>query len=322
MSPDSSPDAQLLDSDESNNELTYINGVERNFFMDFNCAVIPLYDTLSTIVAFQLSRQSLNFCTRQLLGSAESMVQTTSTPWMKPITAFALNPSPLHDAFSVAASYMARNPENEGMVIDLIVAKTKDLLQQACWSFDEHLANAQALLVLYIIQLFDGDIQMRAEAENSFSLVQARLMSLLERQDYEIPEAVAMSPWLKWTFLESVRRTYLIYVFTEGIYQNLKQGYCELVPLMATLPIALDGALWNARTEIEWIAATKARSTAVIAYGEAVPIWNEMKTEQNRELETMQEFLWAACKGEAPYARKTLTHYQQGPSLPVPIEVA
>ena len=163
---------------------------------------------------------------------------------------------------------------------------------------------------------------MRAEAENSWALVQDRIMSLLDRQDYEIPAPVMGSAWLKWTFLESVRRTYLMWVFVEAMYQNLKQGYCELVPLLGTLPIALDGALWNAQTEAEWFEVNKHRSPAIITYGEAVPIWHEMKTEQNRDLETMQEMLWVACKGELPYARRTLTQHLPGPAMPPPIGVA
>ena len=126
-SPDSTVEAQSQDSDESNHELTYINSVERDFFMDWNCAIMPLYDTLATIVTFQLSRQSLNFCVRQLQKCTERMVQTASTPWMKPITAFALVPSPAHDAFSAAASYLARNADTEGYVNELILAKTERL---------------------------------------------------------------------------------------------------------------------------------------------------------------------------------------------------
>ncbi len=320
-SSESSPESHLQDSDASSIELSYINGMERDFFMDWNCAIMPLYDTLSTIVTFQLSRPALNFCTRQLQRCTERMIQTASTPWMKSITAFAIIPSPAHEAFSAAASYMARNADNGGLVNELILAKTKDLLQRPCWEFEEHLANAQALLLLHIIQLFDGDIQLRAEAENSWTLVQVRIMSLLERRDHEIPTAITGSAWLTWTFLESVRRTYLMYVFVEAIYQNLKQGYCELVPLLGTLPIALDGALWNAQTETEWLELNKTRSPAITTYGEAVPIWHEMKTEQNRELETMHEMLWVACKGELPYARRTLTQYLPGPPLPAPIEV-
>ena len=321
-SPDSTVGSHSQDSDESNHELTYINGMERDSFMDWNCAIMPLYDTLATIVTFQLSRQSLNFCVRQLQKCTETMMQTASTPWMKPVTAFALVPSPAHDAFSAAASYIARNADTEGFVNELILAKTRDLLSRPCWEFDEHLANAQALLLLHVIQLFDGDIQMRAEAENSWLLVQSRIMSLLDRQDHEIPASVTTSAWLKWTFLESVRRTYLMYVFVEAMYQNLKQGYCELVPLLGTLPIALDGALWNAQSEAEWIEVNKHRSPAIITYGEAVPIWHEMKTEQNRDLETMHEMLWVACKGELPYARRTLTQHLPGPALPATIEVA
>jgi hypothetical protein len=266
---------------------------------------MPLYDTLSTIVTFKLGRPSLNFCVHQLQGCVRTMVQAVETPFLKASTSINLNPSPIHDAFSTAASYVARNTVNEEIVNGLTVARSNDLLERACWSFEEHLATAQALLFLHIIQLFDGDIQMRAEAENRGVLVQDRIMSLLARQEHELPDTISASAWLKWTFMESVRRTYLIFVFVEAIYANLKQGYCELVHLLSTLPLALDGALWNAKSEAEWARLTTTRSSAVITYGEAVPIWHGMKTERNGDLETLQEMLWAVCKGEIPIARRT-----------------
>ncbi|KAI9872994.1 MAG: hypothetical protein M1823_008029, partial [Watsoniomyces obsoletus] len=91
-----------------------------------------------------------------------------------------------------------------------------------------------------------------------------------------------------------------------AVFGHLKQGYCELVPLLSSLPITVDGALWNAQNEAEWLHLTTTRSPAVITYGEAMPIWNDMKTSQKRDLETLQEMLWVACKGEVPHARRIL----------------
>ena len=281
--------------------------------LDFS---MPFYGTLSAIVTVSLNRPTLNFCTRQLQACVKNTVQTGSTLWSKHMTASSL-PSPTHDAFSSAASYLARNSENEDLVNNLILAKTQELLQKQCWTFEETLANSQALLLLHIIQLLDGDIKMRSEAELNRILVQSRIMSLLERQEHEIPMTVASSPWLKWVFLESVRRTYLMYVFVEALYQNLKQGYCELVPRLAYLPLTLDGRLWDARTETDWIGALNNTSSTVLLYSDAVPIWNE--TRAGQELETMQEMLVMACKGERVHERK-VTYPDL--MLPTGIEVA
>lgn len=284
-------------------ELTLINGVDRDYFMAFD-ASMPLYDTLATIVSFKISQPALRFCEHRLRSCSSTLVKTGATPFIKLSTSAHLDSSPIQEAFSAAASYVSRNPQNEELVSRLLIAKTRDLLRAPHWSFDEHLANAQALLLLRIILLFDGDVQMSVVAEATSELVQDRIMSLLQRKEDEAPVSLATSAWTKWTFYESVRRTYLMYVFVEAIFAHIKQGYCELVPLLSTLPLAVEGSLWTAKTEQEWLQLTKHRSPAVITYSEAVPIWSEMRTGEHRNLETMQEMLLTACRGEIPHLRR------------------
>lgn len=190
-----------------------------------------------------------------------------------------------------------KDSQNADLVKKLVIAKSYQLAHQSYWSFDEHLATMQALLLLQIILLFDGDIQMRTVGESQMESIRRQTAQLLLRNTNEISDPIALSPWLRWLFVESVRRTYLICIFIQALYSNLKVGYCELVPLLGTLPLSVHEASWDAKSESEWLEVNASPSSQVLPYTEALSIWHTAKQEKNQKLGTFQEMLYAACKG-------------------------
>ncbi|KAF7512062.1 hypothetical protein GJ744_002775 [Endocarpon pusillum] len=185
--------------------------------------------------------------------------------------------SALHDAFAVTMAFASRTSQNTVLVSLLLLAKTKEVLRRNSYHFAEYLCNAQALLVLYILMLFEdsgsgsalGDqdhaLDLGRAADASFDAVRNRIMTLLQRGEDEIaiPQKLPRSTTkenscLRLLFLESVRRTYLMFIFLEAVYVNLRKGYCELVPLLVTLSISLEGNLWNAQSEVGWASLAEA----------------------------------------------------------------
>ena len=274
---------------------TLINGVQRGDFIVAHYTA-PMYDTLATIVTYQLSKSSLIYCVRQIQSCIPSLVTTSETPFIKQSTWTSTDFSPMQEAFSIAASYNCRNSQNEDMVHAVILKKSAEIFRNEYWSFEEHLAAIQAMIILQIIQLFDGDIRLRAVAENRRIVLQDQILRLQQRQDYEIPVEVESSPWHKWVFLESVRRTVVAYWHVEAIYGALKNGFCDLVPLLATLPLAVNGKMWNAASELEWEGFSEKSRTTVLPYAEAMPFWSQY-IKKDGNLEALQDALYVACKG-------------------------
>jgi hypothetical protein len=323
-SPGSADDEAPADQEvpPDSDEVSLINGIEIGAYLA--SSPVPLYETLATIVAFKMSRSALDFCLRKVTSTGTTMARSGSTVFIHPQLTTALEgpaSSCLYDAFAAVSAYTNRTKMNEDLVKRVVVGKTKELLRRPPWGFGEHLANAQGLLVLYIIMRFDGvdlaslsgsaEVNSRVKeeskeatstkrqswssntannedgssngnrygsaldlskaAESSFDAIRNRIMTLLQRSEDEIPTLTSppstslsssdqdhgKERWLRWLFLESVRRTYLSYIFVEALYANLRQGHCELVPLLATLPLAADGGLWSARDQEEWAALIK-----------------------------------------------------------------
>ena len=88
------------------------------------------------------------------------------------------------------------------------------------------LARAQALLMYQVIRLFDGDIMLRAQAENDIPMFMQWLDHLcairdnLDVEHYQDSEV----DWHQWIFEESLRRTIIMSYSVIGLYSLIKEG--------------------------------------------------------------------------------------------------
>ena len=203
-------------------------------------------------------------------------------------------PDSIGDAFMLSATYSTRTKANEAMVFRILEQKTTSLLQQdtVAWTLDEHLAAVQALMLLYIIQIFDGDVRLRVFAESYSATLDAWTVQLRSR----IPALSSKPTWQAWLFAESARRTVIFSLFISGIYSVLKRGFCTNVPKMRGIPITCKTDLWNAQTGAAWIASTESKKPEVIEYGEFARQWEEGLI--SGKLECFQKILLTPCVGE------------------------
>ena len=66
----------------------------------------------------------------------------------------------------------------------------------------------------------------------------------------------------------------MVSVVLRGLYCVMKDGYCELVPLLCTLPVSTSGQVWK-MSEVEWRERTaRGDGNDVLTYAEFAEEWN------------------------------------------------
>jgi hypothetical protein len=186
---------------------------------------------------------------------------------------------------------------NESLIFGILSTKLNDLLSKLPYcSLEDELASVQALIIYQIIRLFDGDIRQRGMAEAHFQILTAWAMHLRQRSEFELTPSLQSSPYRKWLFIESARRTVLMAIFLQAIYCGIKDGYCSSVPEMAGLPLTVRGDLWEVRSEGEWMQATCGSQPDVLTYHEFVEAFDGGQA--GGVVEDFQKALLVACIGE------------------------
>jgi len=137
-----------------------------------------------------------------------------------------------------------------------------------------YLVGVQSLLIYQIIRLFDGDIRQRANAERHSGLLEAWTLQLNSTNNICYNDCGTESLYQRWVFIESARRTVTMSIMVQAMYSLLKDGYCTRVLLLATLPVSVDGALWNASEETWW-QTTLGSGGDLCTYLDFTNQWNE-----------------------------------------------
>lgn len=217
------------------------------------------------------------FAVKEIRKYPNLFVQACQTPFIHKALYQERMPCALQDTLAVCALYGQKNNDNESIVRRAVSQKAAQILgdesMNSATAVDQ-LARLQALILLRIIQLFDGDIRLRAEAEqtellfiNMIRQVQSRMhhlsgnekplsriYSLDRRLDGGVSDVGACS-WQKWVFAEALRRTILIGWTVGGLYSMLKNGSDSYHHEFNALSFYAQSALWDAQSEYRWLAA-------------------------------------------------------------------
>jgi hypothetical protein len=204
----------------------------------------------------------------------------------------------LQDVYLLCGAYLSKTAANENLIFQILSTKLEDLFakRQYHCSVEDELASVQALIIYQTIRLFDGDICQRSIAEAQFQILDAWAMRLRLQSKFDISPSIQISPYRKWLFIESVRRTVLMSIFLKAIYYAIKDGFCDKVPDMAGLPLTVKGELWEVKSEGEWMQATRGTQPNVLTYHEFVEVWDGGRV--GSDLEDFQRMLLVACIGE------------------------
>lgn len=255
-----------------------------------NPALVPPRDVY-------LSKETLDSCVQYFRNYITNIVQYGRTPFINPHLYNDSLPPCLQDVYCICAAYLGKSATNETLIFHILSSKFNELVsKRQYYSFEDELASVQAFIIYQIIRLFDGDIRQRGIAEAQFQVLDAWVVQMRQRSEFELPPSIQSSPYRKWLSIESVRRTIIMSIFLQGVYYAIKNGFCNRVPQMAGLPLTVRGELWEAKSEAEWMEATRGNQPDVLTYHDFVDVWDGGPV--GSDVETFQKMLLVGCIGE------------------------
>jgi hypothetical protein len=220
-------------------------------------------------------------------------------------------PITVQDAFTTLSAYLSRTPDTTNMCLRIVRSRVNNLVSEGSSASSEnrpgptlsnmslldpfnHLARVQALLVYQTIGLWDGDVCMRNLAEQHIPVLLKWANEMLEcielessvyfvvQQDQEIArtashEDLEQMTWQRWILCESIRRTWMLVSFTQGIYAALQQGWS---PCDGAIKITTQAGAWDADNAFTWGQALAHSSWPLLSPAlEAFALVNQLKPE-------------------------------------------
>ncbi|KAI1411892.1 hypothetical protein F5Y13DRAFT_190892 [Hypoxylon sp. FL1857] len=247
------------------------------------------------VPASTLDKRSIQSLTRDVMSWPGKFVRKLDAPFIHSSLLDAPSlPAPLEDAFTACAAYACREETTKDLAMGIIERRVNQLIAMdlSTLSIEAHLAALQALLILHTIQLWDGDIRQRGQAEmhsyvlESWALqLNMRVMEISKKQD-------SLVTWEWWITLESARRTALVVMMAQGIYEMNKYGVCSYVPSLVDMPFTTHDGIWNAQSPDDWKERIVRLDATVTKYGDYATTW--VGSAQNPESE-FGRFLLRPC---------------------------
>jgi hypothetical protein len=224
----------------------------------------PNPDDIQQIISDTTPQARVEFAAKKLAVVPKAFSEQGQTMFIHRILFQARSPPALQDALSACALYCLKSPETRMLVFcnlehrrQQLIANTDPLLAPKM----DLLEALQALILYQIIRLFDGDIRLRAQAEEDEPVLimwaahlrsrtrQVQPPSLGAAEARPLPESTFMD-WRRWLIEESSRRTVITAIMLKGVYKFLKLGY-DTVPDLQ-MSFTAQAALWNSQSEISW----------------------------------------------------------------------
>lgn len=194
-------------------------------------------------------------------------ISTGGTPFIhKQLYSFRL-PRSVQDAYTTVALYLLRTEENEDMVHRTIQDRSAQLLQDegkhttsSSLNPFGHLSRVHALLVYQIICLLDGDIRLRALAEERIPTMMAWLKQMLESVSF----ASQLTPSGSSGAMTAARGLGLGIVDVMDVAASTTPGAATPANRMSTCTnsSSQEEVLWHA-----WIFTESVRRTWIFAQG-------------------------------------------------------
>ncbi|KXJ87193.1 hypothetical protein Micbo1qcDRAFT_190262 [Microdochium bolleyi] len=167
-------------------------------------------------------------------------------------------PPRVQDVYTAVSVYLHKTPATEATVRRIIEHRLHQLIEEdavesaldlGSSTLMDHLARVQALLVLLIICLFDGNIRLRAQGELHLATLLVWNNQMWHESMQGIRTDATLEPWRLWIFAESLRRTWLTASIIYGVYITMVQGY-SWCP--GGVFCTFGNQLWDATTAHDW----------------------------------------------------------------------
>ncbi|KAH7336030.1 hypothetical protein BKA65DRAFT_26792 [Rhexocercosporidium sp. MPI-PUGE-AT-0058] len=241
-----------------------------------------------------IATEQMQFCISQFKKLVPDLVQMNKSPFIHHNSYQSLPPVAYQDLLGISAMYCQKSPQNVAMIFSMLDSRVTSLIESSkysLWSAREYLVGVQALTMYQIIRLFDGDIRQRASAERQLGICELWTFQLSLASNNCSTGLGIENAYQTWLFAESARRTVLMSVMVQAMYSQIRDGFCTAVPLLATLPLSLNGALWNASEEVWW-QSTLGFGGELVTYGDFSTKWDG----SIQHTDTFETILLAACR--------------------------
>jgi hypothetical protein len=242
-----------------------------------------------------IRQEQLDFCILQFKDIILQLVHQNRSPFIHHNSYLDRPPVAYQDLLGTSAMYCQKTPQNQSITFSMLDSRISSLIgssKSSMWSTKDYLLGVQAMIIYQIIRLFDGDIRQRANAEAQFGILETWTSQLHSTSHTYYNESDTESPYQRWIFIESARRTVTMSFMVQAIYSILKDGFCTSVPQMTMLPVSVNGALWAA-SEDSWWETTFGLGGELITYQDFLMQWNGG---QALYTGTYESILLGACK--------------------------
>jgi hypothetical protein len=167
-------------------------------------------------------------------------------------------PRCVQDAYSTISVYLYKTPATESTVRRIVEQRLHQLMEEMAvnsaldlgfTTLVEHLARVQALLVLLVICLFDGNIRLRAQGELHLATLLVWNNRMWQQFTEEMQSDLTLEPWRQWIFGESLRRTWLTISIINSVYMHMTQGFSSCP---GGVYCTFGNNLWDATSYHDW----------------------------------------------------------------------
>lgn len=210
----------------------------------------------------QKYQQRIIYATRRLKLLPNSFANNGGTFFIHPNLYDSGIPQTLGDTMALCALYSTKSSSNEEMVYRIVSQHAHRTVDGLDWlaSPIDFLASAQALALIQLIRLFDGDIRQRSEAETIEPTFMSYIRSLQHKmqpigdgwQNELMSQKNRVDGWENWLYAESVRRTVIFGNMLDGLYCFLKHGWDTSHDDFLHLSFFAQKAFWGASSKFQW----------------------------------------------------------------------
>jgi hypothetical protein len=242
-----------------------------------------------------IRQEQIEFCIGQFKAFIPQLVRNNRSPFIHHDLYPNMPPVVYQNLLGISAMYCQKSPQNQTIIFSMLDNRISSLIESSkssLWSTKDYLVGVQVLIIYQIIRLFDGDIRQRANAERHLGILETWTFQLNSTSNICSDDCATESPYQRWVFIESARRTVIMSIMVQAMYSLLKDGFCTSIPLMATLPVSADGALWGASEETWW-ETTLGFGGDLFTYQDFINQWNRGQALYTDSYETI---LLAACR--------------------------
>lgn len=221
-----------------------------------------------------ISQGQIDFCIGQFKAFIPQIVPQNWSPSFIPIRINACSRSS-SDLLGISAMYCHKSPLNQTIVVSMLDSRISSLIESSnssSWPTKDYLVGVQILISTKNSPLW-WEIRQPGNARRHLGILETWTFRLHLTSNIYYNDCGTVPPYQRWVFIDSTWRTVTISIMVQAIYSQVKDRFCTSIPMMATLPVSVDGALWCVSEETWW-QATLGFGRDLFTYQDFINQWS------------------------------------------------